>query len=379
MRLLGSTLFLICAGVACGADPLRVAAFQVDVTPPLGSPLCCSAGVKPAAKIVDPLSARGLILLGPTKPIILVAVDWEGIANEGWDEWRRSIAEAAKTDMDHVSVHTLHQHDAPGYDPSADRELKPVVLGGKLYDSAFMSAAIKRVAGAVRTAVGTSQTVTHLGLGRAKVSEVASNRRVLGPDGRVKYVRFSSCRIPEAREAPEGVIDPYVRSVSFWQGTRPLVSITYYATHPQSYYGEGGVSADFVGMARALREAEAPNVAHIHFNGAGGNVAAGKYNDGSPQMRPILARRLAEGMKAAWDATVKTPIQASDIGWRVLPVYLPRAEAIRDQQHLVDLMKDEQRPVRLRLSTGQDLAWVRLSASGRGRLVWPWFLYRSSC
>src|SRR5262249_47622724 len=345
MRLLGSTLFLICAGVACGADPLRVAAFQVDVTPPLGSPLCCSAGVKPAAKIVDLLSARGLILLGPTKPIVLVAVDWEGIANEGWDEWRRSIAEAAKTDMDHVSVHTLHQHDAPGYDPSAERELKRVALEGKLYDSAFMSAAIERVGAAVRAAVGTSQTVTHLGLGRAKVSEVASNRRVLGPDGRVKYVRFSSCKIPEAREAPEGVIDPYLRSVSLWQGTRPLVSITYYTTHPQSYYGEGGVSADFVGMARALREAELPNVAHIHFNGASGNVAAGKYNDGSPRMRPILARRLAEGMKSAWDATVKTPIQASDIGWRVLPVSLPPAEAIRDQQHLVNVMKDEQRPV----------------------------------
>src|SRR5258708_6799729 len=192
MRLLSSTLLFICAGVAWGSDPLRVATFNVDVTPPLGSPLCCSAGVKPAAKIVDPLSARGLILLGPAKPIILVAVDWEGIANDGWDEWRRSIAEAAKTDMDHISVHTLHQHDAPGYDPSTDRELKSVGLGGRLYDSAFMSGAIARVAAAVRAAVGTSQSVTHLGLGRAKVSQVASNRRVLGPDGRVKYVRYSA-------------------------------------------------------------------------------------------------------------------------------------------------------------------------------------------
>src|SRR5262249_5915933 len=148
------------------------------------------------------------------------------------------------------------------------------------------------------------------GLGRAEVSEVASNRRVLGADGKVQYVRYSACKIPEARQAPEGVIDPYVRALSFWQGDRPLVSITYYATHPQSYYGEGGVSAAFVGMARSLRETELPNVAHIHFNGASGNVAAGKYNDGSPQMRPVLARRLADGMKSAWDATVKSPIRS---------------------------------------------------------------------
>ncbi len=350
---------------AYAAEPLRVATFKVDVTPPLGSPLCCAAGVKPAEKIVDPLSARGLILLGPGKPIVLVAVDWEGIANEGWDEWRRAIADAAKTDVDHVSVHTLHQHDAPGYDPSAERILQPRGLGARICDPAFMSKAIERVAAAVRAATSKPLTVTHVGLGRAKVVEVASNRRVLGPDGKVKYVRYSSCKIPEARAAPEGVIDPYVRSVSFWQGAKPLVSITYYATHPQSYYGQGGVSADFVGMARTFREAELPGVAHIHFNGASGNVAAGKYNDGSPEVRPVLARRLADGMKSAWESTVKTPIQASDVGWRMLPVSLPPAAAIRDQQRLASLIEDAQQPIRSRLTTGRDLAFVKLLSENR--------------
>src|SRR5438067_275740 len=247
MNFLRSALFLTFVLTARADDKLRIATFQVDVTPPLGSPLCCAAGVKPAAKIVDPLSARGLVLLVPAKPIVLVAVDWEGIANEGWDEWRRAIADAVGTDMEHVSVHTLHQHDAPGYDPSAERLLQPRGLGAKIYNPDFMRQAIARVAEAAHAAVRNPQTVTHLGLGRAKVLQVASNRRVLGSDGKVKYVRFSSCKIPEAREAPEGVIDPYVRSVSFWQRNRPLVSISYYATHPQSYYGEGGVSADFVG------------------------------------------------------------------------------------------------------------------------------------
>ena len=366
MNFLRCALFFVplLTGLA-GEKLLRVATFKVDATPPLGSPLCCAAGVKPAAKIVDPLSARGLILLGAPKPIVLLAVDWEGIANEGWDEWRRAIADAVGSEIEHVSVHTLHQHDAPGYDPSAERLLESRGLGARLYDPAFMREAIERVATAARAAVGKPQTVTHLGLGRAKVMQVASNRRVLGPDGKVKYVRFSSCKIPEAREAAEGVIDPYVRSMSFWQGHRPLVSITYYATHPQSYYGEGGVSADFVGMARALCEAELPGVAHIHFNGAAGNVAAGKYNDGSPEMRPILARRLADGMKAAWASTVKTPIYASDIGWRMLPVSLPPAAAIRDQARLVHVIEEAQQPMRLRLATGRDLAFEQLCAANR--------------
>ncbi len=56
---------------------------------------------------------------------------------------------------------------------------------------------------------------------------------------------------------------------------------------PQSYYAEGGVSCDFVGLARNEREKALPGVAVVHFNGASGNVAAGKYNDGSHENRPI--------------------------------------------------------------------------------------------
>ncbi|MCC6366501.1 MAG: hypothetical protein IT165_23535 [Bryobacterales bacterium] len=340
-------------------EPLRIATFRADVTPPIGSPLCCDGGVKPAREIVDPLSARGIILFVSPKPVVMVAVDWTGIASEGWDEWRAELAKAAGTDADHVTVNTLHQHDAPEYDPAADRLLEGVGLGGTLYNRAFARTALERTAAAVRAAARNPVTVSHLGLGKAKVEKVASSRRVLGEDGKVKYARMSSCRIPEAREAPEGVVDPYVRMVSFWQGTRPLAVITYYATHPQSYYGQGGVSADFVGMARGFREQALPGVAHIHFNGAGGNVAAGKYNDGSREMRPVLARRLADGMKAAFDSTVRTPIQAGDAGWRVVPVLLPPTKSLEDQQQLRRLMADEHQAQRLRLRTAHDLNWVR--------------------
>ncbi len=343
---------------AFAAEPLRIATFRADVTPPIGSPLCCDGGVKPAAKIVDPLSARGVILFLSPKPVVLAAVDWTGISNEGWDEWRAELAKAAGTDADHVTVNTLHQHDAPEYDPAADRLLESVGLGGRLYNRAFARLALERTAAAVRAAARNPVPVTHLGLGQAKVEKVASSRRVLGPDGKVKYSRMSSSTNPEARAAPEGVVDPYVRAVSFWRGTQPLAVITYYATHPQSYYGEGGVSADFVGMARALREKDQPGVAFIHFNGAGGNVAAGKYNDGSPEVRPVLARRLAAGMKAAFDSTVRTPIHAGDAGWRVLPVLLPPSKSLEDQDRLRKLMADESQKQRLRLRTSHDLNWV---------------------
>jgi len=357
-------LFLF-SGLALAQAQLRIAAFQADVTPPIGNALCCDTGIKPAIRIVDPLSARGVILYGAGKPIVLAALDWVGVAGEGWDEWRRELAKAAGTEMDRVTVNTIHVHDAPEYDPGSGRLVAPYGLEEKMHNPVFVKEALARVLAAVREAAGKAQPVTHLGLGRAKVEKVASNRRILGPDGKVRAGRMSSCKIPELRAEPEGVIDPYLRLVSFWQKERPVAAISFYASHPQSYYGQGGVSYDFPGMARAMREKALPGVHLVHFNGAGGNVAAGKYNDGSPENRPILAQRLADGMKAAWDATVKTPIRPRDVDWMVLPVALPPSPALADHDRLRKIIADESQPVRPRLAASHNLAWVASCAAGR--------------
>jgi hypothetical protein len=106
---------------------LKVAVFQADATPPLGSPVAYA----PARKIEDPLSARGIVLLGAGKPIVLCAVDWIGIGNGGHDAWRESLAQAAGTSMNRVTVHVLHQHDGVRCDFTAEELLVPHGLGDK--------------------------------------------------------------------------------------------------------------------------------------------------------------------------------------------------------------------------------------------------------
>jgi len=311
------------------------------------------------------LFARGIILYGTGKPIVMVAVDWVGIAAQGWEEWRREIAKAVGTDMDHVTVNTLHQHDAPEYDPTANKLLGAAGLGGKLYHEAFAKEAIAKVVQAAREAAKKQIAVTHMGIGKAMVEKVASNRRILGPDGKVKVMRLSSSKIPEAIAAPEGTIDPYLKLLSFWKDGVPIVMISYYATHPQSYYGQGAVSSDFVGMARMLHELEYPQIRHIHFNGAGGNVAAGKYNDGSPERRPILAKRLAKGMQDALEATEWIPVKASDVRWDVQPVVLPPSKAVLDEAATKAKMGDEKAAQRSRLSASHDLNFLNMYKEGR--------------
>jgi hypothetical protein len=349
---------------AAGGETLRIAAFQADVTPPLGSPLC-HASVQPARQIVDPLGARGVVFLGAGRPLVLCSVDWVAISNAAHDAFRQALADAVGTSQDRVAVHTIHVHDAPGVDFSAEELLAAHGLGGLLFNVAAARQAIERTALAARKALPKAQRVTHLGYGKGKVENVASNRRLLGPDGRVYFTRMSSCRNKQAQDAPEGTIDPYVRLVSFWDGGRPLAALTYYACHPQSYYGKGGVSYDYVGMARALREKELPGVAMVHFDGAGGNVAAGKYNDGSPAMRPILADRLARGMKAAWDSMTKVPLHAADVGWKVLPVTLPVRDTLVESE-LAAALADAKLPPLDRRRPARQLSFLRRMKSGKG-------------
>ena len=66
---------------ATQAAPLKIATFDVDVSPPIGAPVAYVA----ARSIVDPLSARGIILFGEGKPVVLCAVDFLGIGNTAYE------------------------------------------------------------------------------------------------------------------------------------------------------------------------------------------------------------------------------------------------------------------------------------------------------
>jgi hypothetical protein len=350
--------------LAPAADgPLKIATFEADITPPIGTPLCDGL-VPPAKEIVDPLSARGIVLFAEGRPIVLCAMDWVGVGNSGYEAFREALAKAAGTTKDRVCVHCLHQHDAPGCDFQADDILAKHGLGGKLFDPAVARKAIQRVAVAVEKATKNPRAVTHIGIGKAKVEEVAATRRVMGPDGKVKYVRYSSTKDPKIRAEPEGVFDPYVQLLSFWDGDRPIASLTYYATHPQSYYGKGGVSCDFPGLARRLRDSALPDVANIHFNGAGGNVTAGKYNDGDPANRPVLAQRLAKGMKLAFDDQKKVPVQSADVSWCVTAVALPVSKLYTNTDDLQAKVANDKLKELDRMRAARNLVWAQRCQAG---------------
>jgi len=301
---------------------LTISVFDIDATPPVGSHMAYN----PVKNTWDMgLRARGIILSGPGKPIVLCSVDWLGIGNDSQDEFKRVLSGAAGTSPDRVAVHTVHQHDAPICDFGAEKFLLDKGMNPMAFESSFTRKVMFQIADAIRTSMKQPQPVTHIGLGEAQVFMVASNRRIAGPDGKIRATRYTTTRDSALRAEPEGLIDPEVSLVSFWNGDEPVAVLSCYAVHPQSYYLTGLPNPDFPGIARFYRQLAVPDALHIHFNGAGGNLGAGKYNDGSHENRGILAERLADGMKRAWKATRKEPVNPESVLWTVETVSLPPA------------------------------------------------------
>ncbi|WP_158856516.1 alpha/beta hydrolase family protein [Lunatibacter salilacus] len=304
---------------------VKIATFDVDASPPIGSQLAYD----PMEKNWDlGLKAKGIVLVGKGMPIVLCAVDWIGIANESQDAFKEGLARAAGTIPSRVAIHTLHQHDAPISDFGAEKILKDAGMDPQSFEGSFSRQLITNLEIAITDAMQNMKTVTHVGKGKAQVHQVASNRRIEGEDGKIVFSRTSSTRDSTMRAHPEGLIDPDVSLVSFWNGEEALAVLSYYAVHPQSYYLTKVANPDFPGVARFLRQMSLPDALHVHFNGAGANVTAGKYNDGSKENRLKLAERLADGMRRAWENTVKLPISANDLGWDFVPVSMEPKEGL---------------------------------------------------
>ena len=331
----------------------ELSTFQADITPPLGHALM-GGGITPAQRIVDPLSAHGFLLRGGGLPVVLVSLDWCEVRNDAYDRWRTVLAQAAGTSKERVLLTCIHQHDAPVADLTAQRFLNESKAAGSICDLEFHETAVQRVAQALQVSLQKSQRVTHLGFGQARVDRVASNRRYVGPEGKLLFNRTSATRDAWIREQPEGTVDPWLKTLSFWSGERPVLALNCYATHPMSYYGKGGVSSDFMGMARDRRQQEDLTVKQIYVSGCSGNVTAGKYNDGAPENRPVLADRIYQAMAEAWKDTRRQPL--ASLKFRSLPLMLePRSDTGFSKQDLEKRLRTDPKPF------GQCLAALGLS------------------
>ena len=332
----------------------QMAYFRTDVTPPVGHPLC-GGFVQPVIGVSEPLIAQGIVLLEHTQlPIVLCTVDWCEIRNAHYDFWLAQIASAVGTSPDRVIVHCVHQHNAP----IADTEMNQLAADapGNLFvmDVGWCEEAANKTAQAAKKSLGSLTTITHIGTGQAQVHEIASARRLMNSSGKVESVRWSACPDPVLRAAPEGTIDPMLKTVSFWNNDKKLVSLHHYATHPMSYYGDGIVTSDFVGLARERCVQEDNGTPHLCFTGCAGDITAGKYNDGTPVSRSHLAERLYSAIRESEKQPELAPLER--LGWKTQDIHLPE-NMERSAEHLRSLLMDESNTTAARIGAAFELSF----------------------
>ena len=345
---------------SAGLFPVRysIATFQFDVTPPPGHSLC--GGWIPAVTAVDdPLSARGVVISGGVKPIVLCAVDWTGICNSAHYAWRKCLADAAGTTAQCVAVQCVHQHDAPFVCLEAEEIINAEGDLPHNVDIEFFDTCLKRAAEVVRESLKSSQPLTHIAASRALVDQVASNRRILGSDGRVKTNRSVSPNSDDVRDLPTGLIDPWLRTIGFYNGADKVAAFYYYAVHPISYCcQQGRVSSDFVGLARRLKEEhDSPGCLQVYFTGCAGNLNAGKYsNSGEHKYRRVLAERIYAAMEKASARLKPEPI--TSLRWKTENL-IPPARDIFSIESLQKQISDKTKRVVHRNRPAFTLAWLK--------------------
>ena len=340
---------------AAAPPRLEIAPFRFDVSPPMGHPLC-GGWIKPVEGMDDPEEAIGFVLRGAGEPIVVCAVDWTGILNTAHTQWRTVLAQAAGTSPERVAVQTVHQHNAPFVCLESEATVQKQ---GDLPHTVFVDfhkQCLDLAAQAITGALKSPRPVTHVAHSQAKVDRVASNRRFVGPDGTIVDWRGSASKNPKHKELPEGLIDPNLKTVAFYEGDRKLVACHYYATHPMSYYGDGRVSSDFVGLARKARQQAEPSCTQIYFTGCSGNIAAGKYNDGTPQARRELTERMLAALIASEQGLTPQPIESAR--WTTADILPPVrdtfvAEALERQ------VADRNAAVANRIRPAMMLTWLR--------------------
>ena len=314
---------------------VQLSTFQSDITPPIGHPLC--AGWYPPVKAIeDPLSALGLILVPDGEaPVVVLALDWAELSNGDYDRWRREVADAVGTEADRVAVHCVHAHDTPWPDRDAQDILDAHGCPHVIMSDDWAENVRQGAAEAAGAAMQRLQPCTDISIGQARVDKVASTRRVMGEDGKVRAVRWTKSPDPEVRSAPEGVIDPMLKSIGFWNDDTALAVLHYYAVHPTSRDGTGAVTPEFVGLARNRRTERDNNVPHIYFTGCGGNITAGKYNDGVADNRELFTGRIYDAMATAESESLKQPL--NKLRWVIEPVCLPPREDLDEETLLATI------------------------------------------
>jgi neutral ceramidase len=189
-----SLIFLAATFVVTGdvvpAEPFRVGAAQVEITPPVGYRRAGGYDEDISQSVVDPLFAKALVFEQGTARAALVVCDLCSIGRQVSDPVRKRASRQSGIPVESITVCMTHTHGGPEYYGTLRdlwHEAAVAKHGRDPHETVDYPALLaERVAEAVQQAAQSARAV-RLESGTARLPGIAFNRRFHMRDGSVQF------------------------------------------------------------------------------------------------------------------------------------------------------------------------------------------------
>lgn len=307
------------------AEPLKVGASEVKITPPMGSIIGNSYGIGISEGVDDHLYAKILIFEKEGVKTAFIACDLISLPHELVMRTRELISQQTRIPDTNIIMTATHAHAGPQMNPSFWD-----AVGGepKQKSREYYSNLPSKIVEGVQLAQKKLQPA-RVSVGTVKQNTINFNRRFLMKDG---TFRMNPGRLNPDIIRPTGPIDPDVSVVYFESvDSQPIATLVNFALHV-AVIGGRHFTADFPGtLSSLLADVKGEEMVTIFTNGTSGNI---NHNDVTkPSQFNSQEESVRIGTILAGDVLKAYPslrnIEVNSLGIQTRAVELPAPEVER--------------------------------------------------
>jgi len=321
---------LLSANPSLESGEFKVGAAKTIMTPPVGSIIGDSYGIRVSEGVHDDLYIKTLVFEHGGEKVAFITLDVISLPHLLVMKSRELIHNQTGIAVNNIILNATHLHAGPQMNP-----LFWDVVGGeaKLKSQEYTYKLPELILSSVKSAISKIQPV-HVSIGSVQETTISFNRRFLMKDG---TFRTNPGKSNPNIVRPAGPIDPTLSIVYFESlDKKPVAILVNFALHV-AVLGGNRFSSDFPGvMSELIGKVKGEEVLTIFTNGTSGNINHADVSnpnqlsgfDESRRIGTILAGRVLSALSSLRSIPIKSlkaKVQAVN-----LPVFraVERSEAV---------------------------------------------------
>ena len=257
---------LLSANPSLESEEFKVGAAKLKMTPPTGSIIGDSYGIRVSEGVHDDLYIKTLVFEHGGEKVAFITLDVISLPHLLVMKSRELIHKQTGIALNNIILNATHLHAGPQMNP-----LFWDVVGGsaKLKSQEYTYKLPELILSSVKSAISKIQPV-HVSIGSVQESTISFNRRFLMKNGTFKTNPGKSN--PNIVR-PAGPIDPALSIVYFESlDKKPVAILVNFALHV-AVLGGNRFSSDFPGvMSELIGKVKGEDVVTIFTNGTSGNI-----------------------------------------------------------------------------------------------------------